>query len=385
MQAVVQLFISVAILAGVAHTAVGHDLPLAKANVVIDSDGKVTIRTMGNLPSFILGEPPERVTDEMAKHLLSLSDEELRRHLASAESRFREALSIRVRNGDFVLHDVSWPDVEAFRRQWSDLGDETSGQELLSTVVLRGQLTGDAGDAFRLRFPPGWGHVATNLRVADADTLYVLLSFGEESGWVSLSSGQWLERPGLGWASVARRYLVLGVEHIVPKGLDHILFVLGLFLLSVQWRPLLAQVTTFTVAHSMTLALSLYGVVRLPPHIVEPLIAASIVYVGIENMLTDKLHHWRPLVVFGFGLLHGLGFAGVLMELGLPRQHFVPALLFFNVGVELGQLMVLAGAFAAVGLLYRKPWYRPRVAIPASACIALVALFWTVERLVGVS
>jgi len=180
------------------------------------------------------------------------------------------------------------------------------------------------------------------------------------------------------------QYLTLGFEHIVPEGLDHILFVLGLFLLSPHWRPLLTQVTAFTVAHSVTLGLTMYGVVSLSPRIVEPLIALSIAYVAIENMMTTRLTRWRPVVVFGFGLLHGMGFAGVLKELGLPRGEFVPALISFNVGIELGQLAVIAVAFLSVAFWYRdRPWYRPRFVLPASAAIAAVGLFWTVERIVA--
>jgi hypothetical protein len=179
-------------------------------------------------------------------------------------------------------------------------------------------------------------------------------------------------------------YVGLGFTHILPLGVDHILFVLGLYLLSPDWRPLLVQVTAFTIAHSFTLALGLYGVVQMPSSIVEPLIAASIVYVAVENLLTGRLHSWRPLVVFGFGLLHGLGFAGVLHEIGLPRDQFVTALIGFNVGVELGQLAVIGLAFAATGLWFRaRPWYRTRIVMPASAAIALVGLFWTVERVIA--
>jgi len=148
--------------------------------------------------------------------------------------------------------------------------------------------------------------------------------------------------------------------------------------------PLLIQVTAFTVAHTLTLALSVYGVVSLPSSVVEPLIAASIVYVAVENILTPNLKPWRALVVFGFGLLHGLGFAGVLVEVGLPHGQFVPALVSFNVGVELGQLAVIALAYLAVGVWGRnRAWYRPRVVIPASATVAAVGLFWTVQRVLG--
>ena len=134
------------------------------------------------------------------------------------------------------------------------------------------------------------------------------------------------------------------------------------------------------MAHTVTLALATMGVVRLPPTIVEPLIALSIAWVAIENVLVDRLRPWRPFVVFGFGLLHGLGFAGALADVGLPAGELVPALLAFNVGVELGQLAVLAVAFLVVGPWVRRPWYRRRLAVPASLAIAAVGLFWAVER-----
>ncbi|CAN0588825.1 unnamed protein product, partial [Ectocarpus sp. 12 AP-2014] len=136
-------------------------------------------------------------------------------------------------------------------------------------------------------------------------------------------------------------------------GLDHILFVLGLFFLSTRMGPLLWQISAFTLAHTVTLALGALGYVNIPGNIVEPIIAASIVYVAVENIVSDKLHRWRPLVIFVFGLLHGLGFASVLGEFGLPADQFIPALIGFNVGVELGQLTVIAIAFLLVFLAQR--------------------------------
>ena len=181
----------------------------------------------------------------------------------------------------------------------------------------------------------------------------------------------------------ARQYLSLGYEHILPKGLDHILFVIGLFLLSKKWRPLLMQVTAFTVAHSITLGLSMYGIVSLPSRVVEPLIALSIAYVAIENLFTADLKPWRVALVFAFGLLHGMGFAGVLRDLGLPASEFLTALLSFNLGVEGGQLSVIAAAFVCVAAFRRREWYRRAVVVPVSLAIAAVGLYWTFARLAG--
>jgi len=201
------------------------------------------------------------------------------------------------------------------------------------------------------------------------------LSGGESSGAISLAGGG-AQTPMQAFMS----YIPVGFDHILPKGLDHILFVLGLFFLSTRLRPLIWQISAFTLAHTVTLALGALGWVSVPGEIVEPLIAASIVYVAVENVFSSKLNAWRPLVIFGFGLLHGLGFASVLGEFGLPEAQFIPALIGFNVGVELGQLTVIALAFAAVGWAAHHTWYRSRIAVPASCVIAAVGAYWFVER-----
>ncbi len=176
-------------------------------------------------------------------------------------------------------------------------------------------------------------------------------------------------------------YMKLGFIHILPQGLDHILFVLGLFFLNPALKPLLTQVTVFTVAHTMTLALGVFGVVSVSSTISEPLIAASIIYVAVENLATSRMTMWRPLVVFAFGLLHGLGFASVLRELGLPQGEYLTGLIAFNVGVEGGQLAVIALAWIITGFWFSKQlWYRARIAQPASLCIALIGAFWTFQR-----
>src|SRR5207302_5737701 len=169
----------------------------------------------------------------------------------------------------------------------------------------------------------------------------------------------------------AWRYLTLGFTHIMPNGLDHMLFVLGIYLLSGRLRSVLLQVSAFTVAHSITLGLSMYGLVNVSPRIVEPMIAISIAYVAIENIFLSELKSRRVALVFAFGLLHGMGFAGALKELGLPRSEFVTVLLTFNVGVESGQLAVIAAAFLLVGWYCgSRPWYRRIVVVPASMMIA---------------
>ena len=177
-------------------------------------------------------------------------------------------------------------------------------------------------------------------------------------------------------------YLKLGYKHILPDGFDHILFIAGLCLLSTRIKVLLWQATAFTVAHTITLILSMKGIIVLPPAIIEPIIALSIAFIAIENILLSELKPWRILVVFAFGLVHGMGFASALNELGLPRNAFYTSLISFNVGVELGQITVIS--FIYFSLIYwfgQKVWYRQRIVYPLSILIALIALYWTFTRI----
>lgn len=149
-------------------------------------------------------------------------------------------------------------------------------------------------------------------------------------------------------------YLQLGFRHILPDGLDHILFVIGLCLLSTKVKSIIWQATAFTVAHSITLALSMKNIIVAPADLVEPIISLSIMFVAIENMLLTKLKPWRILIVFLFGLIHGMGFASSLNEIGLPRDKFYTSIVSFNVGVELGQIAVIAAVFAFLIIPFRK-------------------------------
>lgn len=179
-------------------------------------------------------------------------------------------------------------------------------------------------------------------------------------------------------------YLKLGVRHIVPSGLDHILFIICLCLLSSEFKAILWQATAFTVAHSVTLALSMKGIVTLPSTIIEPIIALSIVFVAIENIILNELKPWRVAIVFLFGLIHGLGFASVLNEVGLPRNKFLTSILGFNLGVELGQVLVITMIFYLVVVPFSKRSdYKKIIVFPVSILIALIALYWTVKRIVG--
>ena len=175
-------------------------------------------------------------------------------------------------------------------------------------------------------------------------------------------------------------FLRQGFIHVLPRGLDHILFVLGLFLLSRTWKPLLLQVTTFTLAHTVTLALATLGWVNVPAKIVEPIIALSIAAVALENIFHPRYTSWRLVIVFVFGLVHGLGFASVLKDLDLPTSSLAVGLIGFNVGVEFAQLAVIALAFTFTAWLRDPARYRQWIVVPGSSLIAAMGLWWAVQR-----
>lgn len=179
--------------------------------------------------------------------------------------------------------------------------------------------------------------------------------------------------------AVAGPLFVLGVEHILA-GADHLLFLLGVVLVGGRLRTLVVAVTAFTLAHSVTLGLAALNVVAPSPSLIEPLIALSIVYVGIENWFVgDASRRWR--LTFPFGLIHGFGFAGALQEVAVPGEQLPLALLSFNLGVEAGQLLALALALPGLLWLRRQSWFAVRGVRATSLLIAVAGLGWFVQRI----
>jgi len=245
-----------------------------------------------------------------------------------------------------------------------------------SYVRLAGRIPPRARDA-AFSYGLALGSFALNIRIGESPVQTFWLDGARPGPPISLIAPP----PAATSAEIAWQYFGLGFTHILPRGLDHILFVVGIFLLSAKWRSILLQVSTFTVAHSITLGLTMYGIVSLPARVVEPMIALSIAYVAIENLVTSDLQPWRLALVFSFGLLHGMGFAGVLRELGLPRSQFLTALLTFNGGVEAGQLTVIALTFGVVAYWRSDAsTYRRWVVVPASLAIAVTGVYWTIQR-----
>ena len=288
---------------------------------------------------------------------------------------------------------VSFPDLdlEGFADYWT---------RKLTLFRFQGSIPGDP-QHFRLRvdedLPLRYPVVLTARRLVDGFARTRWQDHGESSQLLALAAAPAPAEPGSATAlvsdpfmTVVGHYIVQGFLHILPFGPDHLVFVLALFFFGSKWRPLLVQVTGFTLAHSLTLGLALYGWVDLPARWVESLIGLSIAWVGIENVLAARRMRAgdavldtsrRFWIVFGFGLLHGMGFAGALLELELDRGEFPPALLGFNIGVEFGQLAVLLLAALTLGWARSRPTYPVRVVIPGSLLIALLGGYWTVERI----
>lgn len=329
--------------------------------------------------AFALNDTPQRVADADMNALLDGPPDALQSALDDAAARLASGVVVQTDAGPGVIESAAYPSFVEIDR-WKKARHSPRLPVILDARVT-GQLPAHA-TTVAFRFPEALGSIVLTIETPGAEPRAFAINGGDSSPAVALTQTPAALAPGQpGRIFAALSYVRLGFTHIVPHGPDHILFVLGLFLLSPRIQPLLWQISAFTIAHSITLALSMYGIFRLPPNIVEPLIAASIAFVAIENLWTTKLKPWRPAVVFAFGLIHGLGFAGVLLELGLPRHDFATALIGFNVGVELGQLAVVLAALLLVSWFQKRAWYRPAVVMPASILIALIGLFWTVQRI----
>lgn len=350
-----------------------HEIRPAVVDLAFADDGGARFQVRLNLEALIAQIGPQHANTEDSANadqynaLRRMPPAELQRAFRQFQDTFLNGVVIRDQNGRRLEPAVEAVSIEP-------VGDTDLAR--ISTLTLAVSLPPGAESitwSWDRQFGP---NILRVIEPGEDDGYSVYLAAGGATDPIPVEGG--VEQGPL---AVFANYLAIGFTHIVPKGLDHILFVVGLFLLSARMRPLLVQVTSFTIAHSVTLALGVLGIVTLSPAIVEPLIAASIAYVAVENIVSDKLHRWRPVVVFVFGLLHGMGFAGILSEIGISEGYFVTALAAFNIGVELGQLAVILGCLLVAGFWFRgRSWYRSLVTVPASAIIGVIGAYWFVER-----
>lgn len=297
--------------------------------------------------------------------------EELARIRKETENTLRKLLRFTFADQE-VAWSVGFPD---FEKEPFALPEEAGDIALISIVLKIQPVSGE-------------GELRVHWAGEQETELIILIEEGNDARVISTLPGgnlMLVKQSGSGEAApvdqpVAGGWLMSGFRHVVPLGLDHMLFILGLFLLVPKWKPLLGQSLLFTIAHSITLGLSVLGVIHFPGKWVEVLIAVSIAWVGVENLLTRKLGKQRLILVFGFGLLHGLGFASVLAEKldGIPSNQLVGPLLGFNVGVELAQITVLCVAFLVLWPLRKWTF---QVQTFGSAFVALAGIGWMIERL----
>lgn len=304
------------------------------------------------------------------------------RIVREAENTMRQLLAIKY-NGKALDWKIRFPD---FEKDPLVLPPETGGWALMNAQITIDQ-------------QPGPGKLEAFWNDDQQSELIVIIEENNDIGLLSISSGMSDtllavaapvegETPNVAASASPSRsaqaesWVISGFRHVIPLGLDHLLFIVGLFLLAPRWKPLLGQSLTFTLAHSITLALAILGFITLPSILVEILIAASIAWIGIENLLVKKLKPARLYLVFGFGLLHGLGFAGVLREkLGdLSGSQVALPLISFNIGVELAQITVIICAFA---ILWPFRKYTEKVRVIGSVIVALAGLFWMGERILS--
>jgi hydrogenase/urease accessory protein HupE len=348
------------------------DLNFTK-NATTSASSQLSIDIVVNIESLMADIGPDHEDTDSSenssvyKHLRAMDDISLLSEFQNFQVRFISEIQIsdsRENKIPLTLKSVSIPAV----------GDVNVPRNtritLLSTLPK-------STTAVKWQWNTSFGEVIVRANSNATDLDYaVLLSPGQPTDLIQFTE----ELVQSNWR-ILSNYVLVGFEHILPKGLDHILFVIGVFLLSPLWRPLAIQVTVFTIAHSITLGLATIGILSVSPTIVEPLIALSIVVICVENFFSDKLSIWRLLTVFVFGLIHGLGFASVLNSVGLDTQNFLIALLGFNIGVELGQLLIIAVCMFGIGIGFRNHgYYRNWFSKPASVIVGLIGLLWFVQR-----
>jgi len=386
-----------------ASAAFAHPPTEAAALLRVAPTGEVECVVVHDTIALLAGKPSDDVSDAEITSLLAQPADRLRATLGALQLDLVTGTVLEADGTRLVARCTGFPSPDDLRA-WQA---KNAGKATPCEMAMR----------LRVELPPGTRRLSVQLPAVLGEALLAVDRPGLERTVLPLEAG--LASPGLdvsmvsavatppnaaasaaGNAESARapepvaddepgaigilwRYALLGFHHILPAGTDHALFVLGLFLLTPYVRPLLWQVTAFTAAHSITITLASLGLVSAPSAVVEPAIALSIAFVAIENLFERKLRPWRLAVVFVFGLVHGLGFAAGLVEIGMPIAQRATGIVGFSFGVEAGHLAVLAAAFTLLGWTRRKPWYRNRVEIPLSLCIAGIACWWAMERMFG--
>lgn len=350
-----------------------HEIKPAIADLII-SDGSVSIELVLNAETVLAELDASKYQDTnnapeaaIYDQFRSLSDSELQEIIKEQSFKFIQKISTN--NNDQKL-DLQLTNIKI--RSENDLEIPRETVFTFTTTTKNNNLN--------IQFDTSMGPVVVRQFSDDTKETALYTSYlrpGE-------TSDNLFGETSSSFINTAIEYLVLGMEHIVPKGLDHILFVIGIFFYSIKLRPLIAQVTMFTIAHSLTLVMASLNLIFIPAFIIEPLIALSISYVAFENIFQKKLPFnssmARYIIICIFGLIHGLGFAFVLGDIGLNTNQLILSLISFNIGVEIAQIGIILFLFILMILPSQKAWYAKFIQYPISALVGLIGLYWFIER-----
>lgn len=379
--------------------AVAHPPTEAAALLRITPTGDVECVVVHDTIALLAGKPSDEVADAEIASLLGQPADALRAALGALQLDLVSGTVLEADGTRLVARCTGFPSPDDLRAWQAENARKATPCEMAMRLQvqlppgarkLSVQLPGGLGEALLAVDRPGLERTVLPLEAGLASPGLDVSMVRANAAPASASEGTARtaepvpaadDEPGI--LGITGRYALLGFHHIVPAGADHALFVLALFLLTPHVRPLLWQVAAFTAAHSITLTLATLGLITAPAAVVEPAIALSIAFVAVENFFERRLRPWRLTVVFVFGLVHGLGFAAGLIEIGMPIAQRATGIAGFSFGVEAGHLAVLAAAFLLLGSTRGKPWYRSRVEIPLSIGIAGIACWWAVVRMFG--
>ena len=366
----------------------GHPIPDIPVIGDFDQNGSSVITVEIDTRSF--ADDPEEVPMLSGPAFNKLTAEEKKDLLLVGKNLISEALLIRFNGKEWFLPDFEYD----FEKK---IGGNTVEES--DTFVIRGyarrKLSSESQSyQIRAKESAAYDIICTNRlngipqkRVnvlfpgENSFTLDLTNFFGPREESSSTESSKFEYKDTADSQSTFISFLRQGFVHVVPLGLDHILFVFGLFLLSRKWKPLILQVSAFTLAHTLTLGLATLGIITVSPEIVEPIIAASIAVIALENIFFPGYKPYRLVIVFVFGLIHGLGFAGALSGFNLEPTSLLIGLFGFNVGVEFGQFAILITSICLTIFIKDPLHYRKWIVLPGSTLIALIGLYWTIVRI----
>lgn len=361
----------------VASPALAHRADVTLATIE-PAPGGATLTLHTHVAAFALRQPFGDLSDETRAQLAAMSDEDLRDYIAGASAYLLASVRLRDGEEDIAPEAIRYPAMDLVRQE----GLSPNAFTAAPPVTLRFTLDGAVSDrALRLQLPAMLGDY--RLTVQPASGTPTLL--GAHEGQPSPSFDLGVARP---WSERALIYLREGIDHVVPSGWDHMLFIAALVLALPTLRHTVLQATVFTLAHSVTLTLAALKLIPAATIWVEIGIAASIVMMALgtvvalrrEEQPAARTAPWRFLLIFGFGLVHGMGFAGFFSDLSLDPVDLVLSLASFNIGVEIGQIAVLIAVLGGV-VLARRFGADRAVRLWGSVAIALAGLYWTIERL----